>query len=106
VTRHLTLLVLAAAALLEVLGDALIRKGLRGSGALLVGGGVLALGAYGVAVNLLSLDFSRTLGSYIGVFAVTSVAVGRFVFGDEVPAATWAGLSVVLLGSLIIQWDR
>jgi len=91
------------AAVLEVLGDALIRKGLRGSGAWLVVGGLVVLGSYGVVVNLVPLDFSRLLGAYVGFFAVVSVLCGRFVFADRVPLSTWIGLGVVLTGSVIIQ---
>jgi len=101
--KYLLLAAFVAAAMLEVAGDALIRRGLRGSGALLVAGGVLVLGAYGVVVNLLPLDFSRLLGAYVGIFAVVSVLTGWLLFGDRVPVSTWAGLSVILAGSLIIQ---
>ena len=97
-------LVLVAAATLEVGGDALCRRGLKGGDVLLVVLGFLVLGSYGVVVNLLRMDFSRVLGAYVGVFAFISVICGRVVFGDRVPTATWVGLSVVLAGSLIIQF--
>jgi drug/metabolite transporter superfamily protein YnfA len=93
---------LLGAAILEVAGDALIRKGLRGSGLALVALGFAVLGSYGVVINLLNLDFSRVLGAYIGVFAVVSVATGRLVFHDSVPTPTWVGLGVILAGSLIV----
>lgn len=95
--------VFVAAAVLEVVGDALIRKGMRGSGAVLIALGFAALGSYGVVVNLLALDFSKLLGAYVGIFAVVSVAIGRFVFKDQVPMSTWVGLTVILAGSLIIH---
>jgi drug/metabolite transporter superfamily protein YnfA len=98
------LAVLFVASILEVGGDAVIRKGLRGSGAALIALGFVVLGSYGVVVNLLNLDFSRLLGAYVGIFAVTSVAFGKLAFGDQVPTSTWIGLAVVLLGSLIIQY--
>jgi small multidrug resistance family-3 protein len=98
--------VLTLAAALEVAGDATIRKGLRGSGVVLVALGFLVLGSYGVVVNLVNLDFSRLLGVYVGVFAVVSVLAGRFVFHDRVSTSTWLGLAVVLLGSLIIQYGH
>jgi small multidrug resistance family-3 protein len=94
--------VLVVAALLEVGGDAIIRKGLRGQGALTVALGFVVLGSYGIVVNLLQLDFSRLLGAYVGVFALASVFVGKIVFGEQIATSTWAGLGVVLLGSLII----
>jgi len=102
-SRAGSLLVMVAAAALEVGGDALIRRGLRGGGVALGVLGFAVLGSYGVVVNLMDLDFSRLLGVYVGVFAVVSVLAGRLLFGDRVPAATWVGLGVVLLGSLIIQ---
>ena len=98
--------ILVGAAALEVVGDALIRKGLRGSGAALVVLGIAILGSYGVLVNLLAIDFSRVLGAYVGVFAVVSVLVGRLAFGDAVPASTWIGLAVILGGSLLIHLGR
>jgi drug/metabolite transporter superfamily protein YnfA len=93
-------------AVLEVGGDALIRRGLRGGGLALIALGFVVLGSYGVVVNLLDLDFSRLLGAYVGVFAVVSVVVGRLAFGDLVPLSTWAGLAVILAGSLIIHLGR
>ncbi len=95
--------VLFVAAVLEVGGDAIIRKGLRGSGLALVALGFVVVGGYGVVVNLLRLDFSRLLGAYVGVFALVSVLVGKTVFGERVASSTWTGLAVVLAGSLIIQ---
>jgi small multidrug resistance family-3 protein len=98
--------VFVSAAVLEVAGDALIRKGMRGSGAALIAVGFAVLGSYGVVVNLLAIDFSRLLGAYVGVFAVVSVVMGRLVFQDAVPASTWIGLAVILGGSLIIHLGR
>lgn len=96
--------VFVLAAVLEVAGDAVIRSGMRGAGLALVLVGFLMLGFYGVVVNLLQVDFSRLLGTYIGVFAVVSVLVGRFYFREDVSSSTWAGLGVVLAGSLIIHF--
>jgi drug/metabolite transporter superfamily protein YnfA len=95
--------IFAAAAVLEVAGDALVRRGLRGGGFLFLALGVAALGSYSVALNLIDLDFSRLLGAYVGIFALASVVIGRVVFRDQVPLATWAGLAIVLCGSLVIQ---
>lgn len=98
------LLLLVAAAILEVGGDAIIRKGLRGKSAPFVVFGFVVLGSYGVVVNLLDLDFSRLLGVYVAVFAVVSVLVGQLVFAERIPRATWLGLAVIVLGSAIIQF--
>jgi small multidrug resistance family-3 protein len=104
--RALAAAVYLGAAALEVGGDALIRRGMRGSGLALVAAGFVVLESYGVVVNLLDQDFSRLLGAYVGVFAVVSVLVGRFVFGDAVPGSTWLGLAVILAGSAIVQLGR
>ena len=100
------LAVLIAAAILEVCGDAVIRKGMRGGGLLLVALGFLVLGSYGVLINRLDIDFSRLLGAYVGIFAIVSVLVGRLAFRDQIPGATWAGLVIILGGSLIIHFGR
>jgi small multidrug resistance family-3 protein len=98
--------IFVGAAVLEVVGDAIIRKGMRGSGLAMIGAGVAVLGTYGVVVNILNLDFSRLLGAYVGVFAVVSVLIGRIVFQDRIPTSTWAGLAVILAGSLIVHLGR
>jgi small multidrug resistance family-3 protein len=97
------MLVMVLAAALEVGGDALVRKGLRGAGLGLVALGFIVLGSYGVVVNRLNLDFSRLLGAYVGFFAIVSVLFGRIVFKEQIATSTWVGLGVVLGGSLIIQ---
>jgi drug/metabolite transporter superfamily protein YnfA len=96
--------VFIGAAILEVIGDALIRRGMRGGGLAVIGLGFVVLGSYGVLVNLIDLDFSRLLGAYVGVFAIVSVVIGRLVFRDQVPPSTWAGLALILGGSLIIHF--
>jgi len=100
------LVVFVGAAVLEVLGDALIRKGMRGSGVALVAIGMAVLGAYGVVVNLLDLDFSRLLGAYVGIFAVVSVIIGRWMFKDQIPVSTWIGFAIILAGSMVIHLGR
>jgi small multidrug resistance family-3 protein len=100
----LTQLLFIVAAALEVGGDAVIRAGMRQNRSWLLVAGFVILGSYGVVVNRIPLDFSRMLGVYVGVFTVVSVAAGRFVFGDRVPATTWVGVLVILLGSAIIHW--
>jgi small multidrug resistance family-3 protein len=104
--RGLEVAVMLAAAVFEVGGDAMIRAGLRGYGWLLCGLGVATLGAYGVVVNLLALDFSKLLATYVAFFAIVSVVFGRLLFSEAVSFSTWAGLSVILAGSAIIQLGR
>jgi small multidrug resistance family-3 protein len=100
----LGLIILVAAAVFEVAGDAIIRQGMRARSITMALGGFLVLGSYGVTVNLLNMDFSRTLGTYVGVFAVTSVVFGKVVFRDRVDGSCWLGLAVILTGCFIIQY--
>ncbi len=95
---------MALAAVFEVGGDALIRRGITGGGIILIALGFVVLGAYGMLVNLLGLDFTRMLGAYVGWFAVTSFLVGRFYFSECASTATWAGVVLVLVGSLVVQF--
>jgi len=92
-----------AAATLEVAGDAVIRKGLRGGVLWFIVAGFLMLGAYGVVVNTVKWDFSRLLGVYVAVFAVVSVLAGRFVFKETIPVSTWLGLAIIVVGGAVIQ---
>lgn len=99
-------LIFVVAALLEISGDALIRKGLRSSGLLFIAVGMVTLGCYGLIVNSVKWDFSKLMGVYIGVFAVISILFGRFVFKESVQSSTWVGLIVIVLGGLIIQFGQ
>jgi len=92
------------AAVFEVGGDALIRRGLDGRSLAWIFVGFVVLGTYGVLVNLVGLDFSRLLGGYVAWFAVVSVAFGRFVFRDAVAPSTWFGLLLIAAGSGVIQF--
>ena len=96
-------LVFLAVAVLEVGGDAVIRKGLRGGGIGIVAGGCVLVAAYGLVVNLVKWDFSKLMGIYVTVFALVSVLFGRFLFRENVPVATWVGLGLILAGGLVIQ---
>jgi len=98
--------VFLAAAVLEVGGDAIIRRGLYGSGIVLITLGFLMLGCYGIVVNTVRWDFSKLLGVYVAVFALVSVLCGRFLFKEQVPASTWIGLSVIIIGGLVIQFGH
>ena len=97
-------LVFLGSALLEVGGDAVVRRGLRGSSAGIILAGGLMLAGYGLLVNTVRWDFSRLLGVYVAVFALVSVMCGRFVFGESVPNSTWVGLAVIVAGGLVIQF--
>ncbi|MGO8749718.1 MAG: hypothetical protein ACLQNE_27495 [Thermoguttaceae bacterium] len=93
-----------AAAVLEVGGDALIRKGLRGSGWAFIATGCVVLACYGLMVNTVKWDFSKLLGVYVAVFAVVSVLCGLLAFKETVPTSTWLGLGIIVAGGLVIQF--
>ena len=99
-------LVFILAALLEVGGDALMRRGLRGGGLLFILAGIAVLGSYGLVVNTVKWDFSRLLGVYVAFFALISVICGRTIFKESIPISTWIGRAFILLGGLIIQFGR
>jgi small multidrug resistance family-3 protein len=99
-------LILIVAAVLEVGGDAVIRLGLRGGGPAVIGAGCLALGCYGLVVNLVKWDFAHLLGVYVAVFATVSVLTARFLFKEDVPISTWLGLAIIVAGGLVIQLGR
>lgn len=97
-------IVFVGAALLEVGGDAVVRKGLQGGGLLSIAIGFAMLGCYGIVVNIVRWDFSRLLGVYVALFALVSVLFGQFVFMEHIPHSTWLGLLVIICGALIIQF--
>jgi len=103
VSTAIQLVIMCVAAIFEVGGDALIRRGLTGGGIAFVVLGFLVLGSYGVVVNLSGLDFTRMIGVYIGWFTLVSMLFGRYVFGDRSSGTMWLGVGLVLLGSVVIQ---
>jgi small multidrug resistance family-3 protein len=99
-------LLFVAAAILEVGGDAAVRRGLRGHRLAFIMAGFVALSCYGLVVNSVKWDFNRLIGVYVGFFVLVSVLVGRFLFKEEVPIATWCGLVLIIAGGLVIQFGQ
>jgi small multidrug resistance family-3 protein len=99
-------LIFIGAAILEVGGDAIVRKGLRGKNAAVVLIGCAILGSYGVLVNTVKWDFSKLLGVYVAIFALISILFGRFVFRENIPYTTWIGLMIIICGAMIIQFGN
>jgi drug/metabolite transporter superfamily protein YnfA len=97
-------LIFLGSALLEVGGDAVVRRGLRGTNVIIILAGGLMLAAYGLLVNMVRWDFSKLLGVYVAIFALVSVMCGRFVFGESIPNSTWAGLAIIVAGGMVIQF--
>ncbi len=103
---YLAWLIFIGAAILEVGGDAIIRKGLRGSDPIMILSGAAMLGCYGVVVNTVRWDFSKLLGVYVAIFALISVLFGKSVFKENIPGSTWIGLIVIICGALIIRFGN
>jgi len=99
-------LIFIVAAVLEVGGDATIRRGLRGGNWLFVVAGIAALGCYGLVVNSVKWDFSKLIGVYVAFFAFISILIGRIVFKETVPLSTWLGLALIMAGGAIIQFGQ
>jgi small multidrug resistance family-3 protein len=97
-------LIFAVSAFLEVGGDIVVRKGLRGSSVPVVITGMLMLGFYGLLLNTVKWDFSKLFGVYVAVFALASVLSGLLVFKENIPFSTWLGLGIVIIGGLVIQF--
>jgi drug/metabolite transporter superfamily protein YnfA len=102
----LTWLVFILAAALEVMGDASVRRGLRGGGGRFILAGCAALAVYGLIVNSIKWDFSKLLGVYVGFFALMSILFGRFALRESVPLYTWLGLLLIIAGGMIIQFGH
>jgi small multidrug resistance family-3 protein len=102
--RSIALFVLAA--LLEIGGAWLIWQGLREHrGLLWVGGGVVALGLYGLVATLQpDAEFGRILAAYGGVFVAGSLAWGVAVDGYRPDRWDVAGAAVCLAGVGLIMY--
>ena len=95
------LAILIGAAILEVAGVAMIRRGIEARSWILAIG-ALCLVTYGVVVNRGSLDFGRLMGTYIAVFFVVSQIVTLIIY-REVPAwRTIAGGALIIAGGYTI----
>jgi drug/metabolite transporter superfamily protein YnfA len=88
---------LIGAALLEVAGDAMVRRGLERRSWLMLTGAI-SLIAYGVLVNQGHLEFGRLMGCYIAVFFLVSQLVAIMIF-HQIPAPrTLIGGALIVVG--------
>jgi len=104
VLRSIMLFLLAALA--EIGGAWLVWQGAREHrGALLVGAGILALGAYGfVATFQPDPHFGRVLAAYGGVFVAASLAWGMVVDGFRPDRFDLLGAALCLAGVAVIMY--
>lgn len=104
VARSLALFVLAA--LFEIGGAWLVWQGLREHrGWVWVGGGVIALGLYGlVATFQPSGDFGRILAAYGGIFVAGSLVWGWVADGYRPDRFDVIGAVVCLVGMGVIMY--
>ncbi len=99
-----TIASLVVAALLEIAGDAAIRRGLMQSAwKWLVVGGV-TLVAYGFAVNAnRAILFGRLMGLYIVVFFLVSQVLSFMLFDERPPPSLTLGGALIVSGGLVIH---
>ncbi len=100
-----TLGLFALAAFAEIGGAWLVWQGVREHrGALFVGLGILALGAYGLIATLQAdAHFGRVLAAYGGIFVAGSLAWGIVVDKFSPDRWDWIGASLCLIGAAVMM---
>ncbi|GAA2724293.1 YnfA family protein [Cellulomonas aerilata] len=101
-----SVLLFALAAVAEIGGAWLIWQGVREHrGALWVGAGVVALGAYGFVATLQpDAHFGRILAAYGGVFVAASLAWAMVADGFRPDRFDVAGALLCLVGVAVIMY--
>ena len=101
-----SILLFLGAAVFEIGGAWLVWQGLREHrGWVWVGGGVVALGLYGVFATLQpDANFGRILAAYGGVFVAGSLAWGMAVDGFRPDRWDVAGALICLAGVAVIMY--
>jgi drug/metabolite transporter superfamily protein YnfA len=103
---YLPWMVFALAAIFEVGGDAVIRMGIKSNNIVLMLLGAVTLGGYGLIVNSIDWNFAKIFGVYVGAFALVAVLFGKFLFREQIPVSTWAGLLIIVAGGMVIQFGK
>jgi small multidrug resistance family-3 protein len=104
-SRSTSTLILLLAAILEVVGDWMVRRGMQAPSSgrvvwFVFGAGVLF--AYGWSVNRPPWKFSELLGLYVVFFFLVAQAVSHFILKETIPKPVIAGGSLIIAGGLII----
>ncbi len=104
ISRSIVLFLLAAVA--EIGGAWLIWQGVREHrGWVLIGAGVIALGAYGFIATLQpDPNFGRILAAYGGVFVAGSLAWGMVFDGFKPDRYDLTGAAICLIGVAVIMY--
>ncbi len=102
------LLILLIATLLEVSGDAIVRKALfEHTGlarvAFFLGGTALLLG-YGTFLNLAPIEFGRVVGLYIATLFVVWQIIAFIAFRTVPTVPVLAGGALIVAGGLIVTY--
>jgi small multidrug resistance family-3 protein len=104
------LILLIAAAFLEVVGDALVRSGLRATVPAarygLYAAGAAVLFAYAYAVNTPPWDFGRLLGIYVVCFFAAAQIVKWMVFHQRPSAGVLIGGAFIGIGGAVMTLMR
>ncbi len=97
---------LAAAAYLEVQGDACFQAGLRhSSGAKQIGwfvAGTIVLVCYSLFLNSSRIDFGKLLGIYVVLFFFVAQVVAKLQFHQSPTKPIYLGGAFVAVGGLIM----
>ena len=102
------LLLLVIATILEVTGDAMIRKslfehqGLARIGLFLAGAAFLA--GYGTFVNLAPLEFGKVVGFYIATLFVVWQVITFFAFRTLPTVPMMLGGALIVSGGLVVSF--
>jgi small multidrug resistance family-3 protein len=101
-----SILLFIVAALAEIGGAWLVWQGLRESrGLLWLGGGVVALGTYGMLMTLQpEAHFGRIMAAYGGVFVAGALLWGIVVDGFRPDRWDLAGAALCLLGVAVMMY--
>jgi hypothetical protein len=96
------------ATVLEVTGDAIIRKCLYNyTGAARIGwfvaGGLLLFG-YGTSLNLAPVEFNQVVGLYIATLFVVWQIINYFAFGTLPTIPILVGGSLIVAGGLLVTF--
>ena len=105
VSRSTSTLILLSAAILEAVGDWMVRRGMHAPSSERViwfAAGAGFLFAYGWSVNRPPWKFSELLGLYVVFFFLVAQGISYFVLKESIPKPVIAGGSLIIAGGLVI----